>query len=213
MITALDEGLKVLSADTGGEAWGVEKLGAGELRRRRDLVASARKERDGLEALANTFVAKNIAGNAYGGGGGRAIATAQSKSELFGHPDGSPSGRGSRTAGRVLGAPMPETERTRELDNEGVLQLQKQLMQDQDQDIEQLTKGVRRLKELGVAINGELEVQNDMLKLVDEDTERYVFELLLSLVLTGYADNEVDCKERSTSQRRELARYRSPSPC
>lgn len=77
--------------------------------------------------------------------------------------------------GRVLGAPVPETDRTRELDNEGVLQLQKQMMNEQDQDVEQLSKGVARLKELGWAINGELEVQNSMLKLVDEDTDRYVF--------------------------------------
>jgi len=71
--------------------------------------------------------------------------------------------------GRVLGK---ETTRTRELDNQGVLQLQKQMMEDQDMDVEGLRKIVARQKELGIAINNELEVQNEMLKMVDDDVTR-----------------------------------------
>ena len=65
-----------------------------------------------------------------------------------------------------------ETAQTRELDNAGVLQLQKQLMADQDLDAQILGQAVGRQKELAVAIAAELEEQNEMLKLVDEDVDR-----------------------------------------
>ena len=65
-----------------------------------------------------------------------------------------------------------ETDRTRALDNQGVVQLQKQLMQDQDQDVEVLAQAVRKQHELGIQIQEELEVQKDMLTLVGEDVDR-----------------------------------------
>jgi regulator of vacuolar morphogenesis len=58
------------------------------------------------------------------------------------------------------------------LDNEGVVQLQRQLMQDQDLDVEELAKIVRRQREMGLAIHGELELQNEMLDRVDKDVDR-----------------------------------------
>ena len=156
----LEEGLKVM---TEGEKRGSKnKVGAGELRRRRDLLSSAKVEREGLEKLAISLAVKNQ-GSSNGGGG--AMATENDKSNLFGPGV-------SRPSGRVLGAPVPETERTRELDNDGVLQLQKQMMADQDLDVEELGKIVRRQKEMGLAIHSELELQNEMLARVDEDAER-----------------------------------------
>ena len=73
------------------------------------------------------------------------------------------------SSSRVLGK---ETDKTRALDNNGVVQLQKQLMQDQDQDVTVLARAVARQKELGVAIQEELEVQNEMLGMLDEDVTR-----------------------------------------
>jgi regulator of vacuolar morphogenesis len=140
-------------------------VGAGELRRRRDLLGSAKVEREGLEKLAVSLAVKNQNVGASGTGNSGAVATAQDKNALFGPGV-------SRPSGRILGAPVPETDKTRELDNEGVLQLQKQLMQDQDLDVEELGKIVRRQKEMGLAIHGELEVQNKMLERVDEDAGR-----------------------------------------
>lgn len=146
-----------------GEKRGSEnKVGAGELRRRRDLLGSAKVEREGLEKLAVSLAVKNQGSS---GGNGSVTATPQDKANLFGPGVSKPSGR-------VLGAPVPETERTRELDNEGVLQLQKQMMEDQDMDIEELAKIVRRQKEMGLAIHSELELQNEMLARVDEDAGR-----------------------------------------
>ncbi len=158
----LEEGLKIMGeAEKRREGSG---LGAGELRRRGDLLGSARVEREGLEKLAVSLAVKAQSKSTTVNGNG--AATQQDKNALFGGPTV------ARTSGRVLGAPVPETERTRELDNEGVLQLQKQMMADQDLDVEELGKIVRRQKEMGLAINGELELQNEMLRRVDEDAER-----------------------------------------
>lgn len=156
----LEEGLKIMNE---GVKRGEEgKIGQGELRRRKDLLGSARVERDGLEKLAVSLAVKS---HSSGSGGGAIAATQQDKNALFGPGV-------SRPGGRVLGAPVPETDKTRALDNEGVLQLQKQMMQDQDLDVEELAKIVRRQKEMGHAIHGELELQNEMLKRLDEDVDR-----------------------------------------
>jgi regulator of vacuolar morphogenesis len=157
----LEEGLKILTE--AGKRGGEAKLGDGELRRRRDLLGSAKVERDGLEKLAVNLAVKNQAAD---GNGNRGMTTAQQdKNALFGPGV-------SRPGGRVLGAPVPETEKTRELDNEGVLQLQKQIMEDQDLNVEELAKVVRRQKQIGLAIRSEVEEQNEMLQRVDEDAER-----------------------------------------
>ncbi|BCR85371.1 Qc-SNARE protein [Aspergillus chevalieri] len=175
LIAALEEGLKNLgdmssskgknggdsrsqSRERKGNGWsdGVV-LGDGELRRRKDLLVNARKEKDGLEDLLNAMAAKGRIDNA--------VASLEDKEALV----GSARTRKPARSGRVLGK---ETERTRELDNQGVLQLQRETMQDQDLGLEELRKIVARQKELGIAINGELQVQNDLLRLADEDADR-----------------------------------------
>jgi regulator of vacuolar morphogenesis len=165
LMASLEEGLKAMSTTEAGkvnDGWG-SGVGEGELRRRKDLLASARMEKEGLEKLAVSLAVK---GQGTGSGGsGAAAATQQDKNALFGPGV-------SRPSGRVLGAPVPETDKTRELDNEGVLQLQKQMMQNQDLDVEELAKIVRRQKDMGLAINEELEYQVEMLKKVDEDVDR-----------------------------------------
>lgn len=165
----LDEGLKLLVEGEKGKGSGNSnggKLGEGEIRRRRDLLASAKVERDGLEKLALSLATKSHEGVVTGGESTRgAAASQQDKAALFGPAV-------SRPAGRVLGAPIKETDKTRELDNEGVLQLQKQIMADQDLDVEELGKVIRRQKEMGLAIHDELELQKNMLDLVDGDADR-----------------------------------------
>ncbi|PGH30209.1 hypothetical protein GX50_07036 [[Emmonsia] crescens] len=150
LLTGLDDGLKNLGDRS---TWGGNKLGSGELRRRKDLLSSARKEKDGLENLLNAMTAKAKLDNA--------VASAQDREALVGGSKPRP--------GRILGK---ETDQTRELDNQGVLQLQKQVMENQDLSLEDLRKVIARQKELGVAINNELEIQNEMLNMVDEDAER-----------------------------------------
>ncbi|KAL8962608.1 MAG: hypothetical protein Q9193_001009 [Seirophora villosa] len=156
----LDQGLKTLSSD----AWGStgEKLGDGELRRRRDLVESARKEKEGLENLLNAMVAKSSLDATI------AQASTASKEKLLAAPGESQAQRKPAT-GRVLGK---ETDRTRALDNQGVLQLQKQLMQEQDQDVDVLAQAVARQQKIAGEIQAELVVQQDLLGLLDEDVDR-----------------------------------------
>ncbi|KAF9886078.1 hypothetical protein FE257_012013 [Aspergillus nanangensis] len=163
LISALEEGLK-----NPGEAGrqssrtnssNSSSLGDGELRRRKDQVINARKEKDGLEDLLNTMAAKSRVDTA--------VASNRDKEVLVG--GGASGKKSSIRPGRVLGK---ETERTRELDNQGVLQLQRQMMDDQDQSVQHLMKGVHRLKDVGIQMNEELEYQNALVKLTDEDVQR-----------------------------------------
>ncbi|KAF1919168.1 hypothetical protein BDU57DRAFT_512109 [Ampelomyces quisqualis] len=165
LVSALEEGLGRLGGASGNE-WSGEKLGEGEIRRRRDMISGLRKERDGLESVLNSMAVKTAisgSGSSSTPSTSTAAVTQEQKAGLF---------KGAKPAGRrVLGAPQ-ETERTRELDNEGVLQMQKQIIQEQDEDLVDLTTVVRRMKEMGVAINTEIVEQNAMLGLLEEDVER-----------------------------------------
>jgi regulator of vacuolar morphogenesis len=166
-IAQLDDGLKSITSASKGDSagWGSsKKLGDGELRRRRDLVGAAKKEVEGLEGVLRSMATKTAA--ASGSVHTSAAATAGDKEALW---------RGTSAAkpsGRVLGGPAKETERTRELDNAGVLQLQQQVMQEQDEDVLSLGKTVAKLKDMGIMINEELAIQNEMLGLVEEDVDR-----------------------------------------
>lgn len=151
MIKALEEGLKNIQQVSSG--WGTQRLGDGEIRRRKDLIATARKEKEALENLLTAMTKKSSLDNT--------VAALQDTAKLVGTKP--------KTGARVLGR---ETAETRELDNAGVLQLQKQKMADQDLDVEALRKVILRQRDLGVAINNELELQNEMLRMVDEDTDR-----------------------------------------
>ncbi|KAI3320487.1 Phox-like protein [Xylariaceae sp. AK1471] len=141
LLTHLRDGLKTMED--------AKRLGEGEIRRRKDLLAAARVDREGLEKLSSTIPATAKASQ-------RGIPSASDKAALIGTA-------ASKGRGRVLGAPLPETEYTRELDNQGVAQLQRQMMQDQDQDVESLTKIIRRQREMAEAIHREVEEQTEML--------------------------------------------------
>ncbi|CAB5366586.1 unnamed protein product [Rhizophagus irregularis] len=77
---------------------------------------------------------------------------------------------------RVFGnsrATMPaETEQTRGLDNEGLINLQKQTMEDQDSHVEQFSAILSRHKHIGLAIGQELDYQNQLLNELDGDLDR-----------------------------------------
>jgi regulator of vacuolar morphogenesis len=154
-ITALEKGLTNIQK-VASEGWGGQKLGDGELRRRKDLITAARKDKEGLEDLLNAMTTKSKLDNT--------VASMQDKQQLVGAV-----AKSKPATGRVLGK---ETSETMKLDNQGVLQLQMQKMQDQDLDVDELRKIVQRQRELGERINEELEVQNDLLRMVDEDVDR-----------------------------------------
>ncbi|KAI1653201.1 Phox-like protein [Daldinia decipiens] len=148
LLTVLGDGLRVMQD--------ARRLGDGEIRRRKDLLAAARVEREDLEKLSTAVSAAAKASQ-------RAMPSAADKAALIGH---GPKGRG-----RVLGAPLPESERTRELDNSGVVQLQRQMMKEQDEDVEELGKIIRKQREMAVAINREVEEQTEMLNHVNNQTD------------------------------------------
>ena len=155
MIQALETGLQNLSSSSSTR--GGSSLGEGELRRRRDLLSSAKREKEGLENLLSAMAAKSAVD--------ATVANAGDKTALL-----NTNSHSRPASGRVLGK---ESDKTRALDNQGVLQLQKQLMKEQDEDVMVLAQAVARQKELGIHIHEELEVQKDMLKLLEEDTDRH----------------------------------------
>jgi len=166
-IAQLDDGLKAISsASRGDEAgWGgASKLGDGEIRRRRDLIGAARKEVEGLEGVLKSMATKAALSPSSASSG--AVATAADKEGLWKGTSA------AKPSGRVLGGPPKETRRTRELDNTGVLQLQKQIMHEQDEDVMTLGKTVAKLKDMGIMINEELAIQNEMLGVIDQDVDR-----------------------------------------
>ncbi|KAI0127402.1 PX domain-containing protein [Xylariales sp. AK1849] len=149
LLTVLGDGMRGIQEG--------KRLGEGEIRRRKDLLAAARVDRQDLDKLSSSMAAASKAG--MGG-----MPSASDRAALIGN--------GPRAGGRVLGAPLPETERTRELDNRGVVQLQQQQMQEQDQDVDSLAKIIRRQKEMALEINREVEEQTSMLDHLNSDTDR-----------------------------------------
>lgn len=158
ILSALETGLKGM-AET-------RKLGSGELNRRKDLLDTAKKDRDGLERLSTSMASSRMAASVGGAISREGTPKSAAKAALLAR-----SGTGS-TSRRVLGAPLPETERTRQLDNAGVLQLQKQQMQEQDEDVDQLTKIVRRQKEMAHLIDQEVTQQTDLLEDMNNNVDR-----------------------------------------
>ena len=158
MLQTLDTGLANPSS---ASSWGTPRLGEGELRRRRDLLSSAKREKEGLETLLSAMVAKSAID--------KTVADKSESTSLLGGPAAAAAASTHKPSGRVLGK---ESDRTRALDNQGVLQLQKQMMHEQDEDVMVLARAVARQKELGEQIQEELVVQNEMLGMLDEDVTR-----------------------------------------
>lgn len=164
LLSALDSSLTALSKTTSSNS--SQTLGAGEIRRRKDLLALARKDRDALENLHAAITTKAKLDHA--------VASIQDHTSLISpSPSQSHSSSPSRSkparSTRILGR---ETAETSSHSNTSLLQLQAQKMADQDLDLDEIRQIVVRQKELGLAINQELEVQNEMLKMVDEDVDR-----------------------------------------
>lgn len=156
LLSSLTDGLKKMQ-ESG-------RIGDGEIRRRRDLISAARMERDGLDKLASSMPG-SASTAAIRAGSSVAESSSTNRNTLLGSPR-------TRPTGRVLGAPLPETDKTRELDNHGVLQLQQQEMQAQDLQLDQLAAIIRRQKEMGIQITEEVERQTELLDATDRDTDR-----------------------------------------
>jgi regulator of vacuolar morphogenesis len=152
-VTLLQNGLSTLEVtfNTG--------IGEGEIRRRRDLIRELNTEILGLERLSQSLATQRTT---------LSISNAtEQQNPLFTRPvTGTPPSR------RVFGAP-PETERTKGLDNVGVLQLQQTIMKEQDDQLDDFLRQMRRTKDVASQIGEELDSQADLLNGLDDDVERF----------------------------------------
>lgn len=78
--------------------------------------------------------------------------------------------RDSLLGGRGDGAAVArETDRTAELDNGGIVQMQRHVMREQDAELAELEKTVVSTKHIALAVNEELGLHNRLLDELDED--------------------------------------------
>jgi len=151
-VTALQNGLNLLETDFSSG------IGEGEIRRRRDLIRELNAEILGLERLSQTIATQRTTLSVPN-------AAEQPQNQLFNKPPSQVSTR------RVFGAP-PETERTKGIDNQGVLQLQTTIMKEQDEQMDEFLRQVRRTKEIAGQIGDELDSHIDLLDGLDHDIDR-----------------------------------------
>ena len=155
-VTTLQNGLNVIDSGKG-----LASLGEGELRRRRDLIRELNTEILGLERLSQAIATQ------------RTTLSVPNASETSGSPLFTQHQRQQPVSTRrVFGAPPPETERTKGLDNQGVLQLQTQIMKEQDDQMDEFLKQVRRTRGIAEQIHEELGQQVDLLGGLEEDVDR-----------------------------------------
>lgn len=134
-------------------------IGEGEIRRRRDLIRELNAEILGLERLSQTIATQ------------RTTLSVPNVSEPANPLFTENRQQTSVPTRRVFGAP-PETERTKGLDNGEILQLQTTIMKEQDQQMDEFLKQVRRTKGLAEQIHEELDSQFDLLNGLEEDLDR-----------------------------------------
>jgi len=150
---------------------GVAGMSEGELQRRTDMVARLQDDCEKLSKVVT--IARQTSSRAaapLSSGGSLALnASSQSDKEaLLG------SSHAAKPARRVFGASSPpkETEMTRPLDNVGLIGLQQTQIQQQDNQLSQLTTILQRQKQLGEAIGSEIAYQIEMLDDLSNEVDR-----------------------------------------
>ncbi|KAI0094673.1 syntaxin [Irpex rosettiformis] len=152
-VDGLEDGLKQLAL--GG-------MSEGELQRRRDMASRLRDE---CTTLTKMVTVARLTGRGLGSALERNPASESDRTALLGDAESSTGAGGNqfrRPVTRVFGQPK-ETEKTRPLDNGGLVQLQQSQMDQQDAQLAQLSTILVRQKQLGLAIGQEISEQNEML--------------------------------------------------
>ncbi|TFK41099.1 syntaxin [Crucibulum laeve] len=147
---------------------GMGGMSEGELQRRTDMVA---RLQDDCEKLSRVVTVARQSSSRAGGGAAIGVASINPASEsdreaLLG-------AGGLKPARRVFGASVQpvETETTRPLDNVGLFGLQQMQMQQQDNQLSQLTTILQRQRQLGEAIGNEVAQQIEMLDGLSNDVD------------------------------------------
>ncbi|CAG8703260.1 27458_t:CDS:2 [Dentiscutata erythropus] len=179
----LESGLIGLAKGTGRDG---KIMSEGELRRRQDLLNDLKDEKDTLTKL--------VMANRPDINKATKPASSVDRAALFRTPSRQHSHpqvfqKAPPTSRRVFGntramTVMPaETEVTRGLDNEGLVELQRKTMEDQDRHAEQFSSILNRHKHIGVAIGQELEFQNRLLTELSENVDQTANKLRIRLKL------------------------------
>ena len=162
-VGALEEGVQDLA---------VAGMIEGELQRRRDMVG---RLRDDCEKLAKMVTVARMTSRGIGSAAERNPATESDRATLFDQPRSSGGGF-QRPVARVFGGggsgKPKETDETRPLDNQGLVQLQQTQMDRQDAQLSQLSATLQRQKHLGLAIGEEISLQNEMLDGLTDEVDR-----------------------------------------
>ncbi|KDN39598.1 hypothetical protein RSAG8_08754, partial [Rhizoctonia solani AG-8 WAC10335] len=136
-------------------------MSQGELQRRSDMVA---RLQDDCEKLSKMIVAARQTSR----GTESVLPTAADREKLLNEASAS-----RKPFGRVFGqrqAPQ-ETAETRPLDEQGLLQMQNTQMEQQDEQLSQLSSILRRQNQIGTAISSEIAQQIEMLDQLSTDLD------------------------------------------
>ncbi|EIM92969.1 Phox-like protein [Stereum hirsutum FP-91666 SS1] len=140
-------------------------MSEGEVQRRTDMVA---RLQDDCEKLGKMVTIARHTSRALGSAAERHPASESDRDALLG------GGGAGKAVTRVFGAKVEpkETAQTRPLDDVGVFQLQQTQMEQQDDQLSQLTTILQRQKMLGTAIAQEIAEQNEMLDDLSDNVNR-----------------------------------------
>ncbi|KAF8973982.1 Phox homologous domain-containing protein [Flammula alnicola] len=144
---------------------GLSGMSEGELQRRTDMVARLQDDCEKLGKVVS--VARQMSmrpGGSTAPPSSAAPALATDREALL--------GAASKPARRVFGAPPKETEVTRPLDNVGLVGMQQIQIQQQDNQLSQLTTILQRQRQLGEAIGSEIAIQIEMLGDLSNEVDR-----------------------------------------
>lgn len=143
----------------------VTGLGQGEMARRQDLVVGIKEETGNVDRMAEAGVRVNATAAAASSTGrsGTPPVNESNRAALLG------SAAAQKPTGRVFGAAASnsstpqETAETRPLDEQGLVQLQKTRMSDQDAQLELIHGVLQKQRKMGQEIHQEIDEQNDLL--------------------------------------------------
>ena len=144
---------------------GLTGMSEGELQRRTDMVARLQDDCEKLSKVVS--VARQTSMRPGELRTTSAIpASGSDRQALLG------TSNATKPARRVFGSPPKETEVTRPLDNVGLLGMQQTQIQQQDDQLSQLTTILQRQRHLGEAISSEIATQIEMLDDLSNEVDR-----------------------------------------
>jgi regulator of vacuolar morphogenesis len=142
-------------------ALGSLKVGDGEKRRREEVVDNLKVERENLRRMIDAGVRTNRDPSTTS-----TLSNASHQTMPGGLFAGMPS---QPQPGRVFGRKVEETAETRPLEDRQLLQLQQSKMENQDQQLGELSKVLLRQRKMGEEIHQEIGEQTDMLEDIDQE--------------------------------------------